>query len=225
MADKEAKRPVVSAELVNSYRRERVLTALIEVAQEKKIERVRVSDICAAAKMSRLTFYRLYDNRDACLNHAFEQAFAEIFASTSEIAKEGNGPWLARVRAGIGALYDKASSEPGLAELYLAHSPATALPADRYLEAGVGVLTRLIEAGRDPAAPESDALRPGVGPLVDEYLARSILSLARLRVLQGEAARLPGHTDEMTWLVANAFFGMEAGTEAMRALVGEPTPA
>ncbi len=214
-------RPQLSEDFVDAHKRRRTLIAIAELAQGRGIDTLNVAEICTAAKMGRATFYRLFGSREGALEYAFREAFDRTFGPVETAAGEP-GAWLERVDAGLGALFEAIAEEPHLAELCLNHSVGAPAATGHDLEAGVRLITALMEGGR-----EADGAMPGPperSALTGEWLARGALALAALRIRQGTTAELPAHRPELVLMAANSYLPPERAAEAWQALAGARLP-
>ncbi len=199
-------RPTISRDFLERERRRRFVAVAAEIAHEVGLGGVTASLICRRARSAKNTFYELFDSAADCLRFGVDEAAELLFAPVRE--QSGEGDWLAEVEAAIAGLYEAAAAEPLLAELLLVHSFGVELgPEDRGYDAGVTELSALLERGRAVAAERG---LPEPNPLAEEYLARVVVSLAALKVRQGEADSLPGEVHEMATLVATGYLGAEA---------------
>ena len=207
----EITRPTLPRGFVEAHQRRRIVRPVAELAHEQGIDEVTVTKICRGARMSRTGFYALFESTATSMEYAFGEAFAEVFKPV-EAAAEGVEPWLERVETGLSAFYARIAEESVLAELCLVHSAdATGKAPAHYYEAVVELATGLIAGGRAAGLAANGKGHRDPGQLTEECLARSIVSLAALRLRQGLAKKLPEHRDEMTQLVANAFLGSSEG--------------
>jgi AcrR family transcriptional regulator len=203
-----AVRPTISRDFLERERRRRFVAVAAEIAHEAGLGGVTASLICRRARSAKNTFYELFDSAADCLRYGVNETEQMLFAPVREQA--GGGEWLEEVEAAIIGLYEAAAAEPVLAELLLVHSFGVELGAeDRGYDAGVAELSALLERGR-AAAAERGLAEPN--PLAEEYLARVVVSLAGLKVRQGEAASLLGEVHEMTTLVVTGYLGAEAAS-------------
>jgi AcrR family transcriptional regulator len=199
------RRPRLSLSFVAEHQRRRVPRAVAQLAKGSGTEQITVTDICRRAQISRANFYSVFGGRSDCLDFAFRFAFERIFAATRDAAEEPERPWLTRMDGGVGAFYGAVAADPDLAELCLIHAPVANGSTGSDREAGVRVMVDLISGGRAAAAADRGESYRDPGPLVEEFLGRGIVSLAAMRVLQGDAARLPEHRAEMVRLAATVF--------------------
>lgn len=205
-------RPALPREFIEASRRRRFARAVAEIVHESGVHAVTVARICRKARSARNTFYDHFENVNDCLRHAVGEGFEQLFAPLCEVGEQDDD-WLLEVERWITGFYAAAAEEPLLAELLLVHSFAVQMDDDgRDFDAGVAVMVALLAGGRgkEPAKGELIAL-------TEDYLARVIISLAVLKLRQGEGKTLPSHGREMTVLVGNACLGIEQTTRILAA--------
>jgi AcrR family transcriptional regulator len=100
--------------------RARLLSAMAEVVADQGFERATVTDIVAAAGVSRSTFYEQFSSKEDCFleayRHGVEVLLAEVRAAVAHAAGDG---WRAQLRAGIRAYLRALAGEPRFARTYL----------------------------------------------------------------------------------------------------------
>jgi AcrR family transcriptional regulator len=165
-------RPLLSQAFIDERKRERCARALAEAAHELGGEKATVAQITKRAKISRATFYALFENQQAAL-HYTSQFGARRLQEAVEVAASGPGPWQTRVGAAMTGLLEIAREEPHLTEFCLGK------PDDEGL---VAVLAALLGEGR------AEGGNPG--PRTDELLARGILATVGDRLRRGDVASL-----------------------------------
>jgi AcrR family transcriptional regulator len=89
-----------SAAHVSELQRSRLLNAALVALEEVGYQEVSVARITARARVSRRTFYELFENCDACLLAMLESVIDSIAAELAPAGLEGL-PWRARVRQGL----------------------------------------------------------------------------------------------------------------------------
>jgi AcrR family transcriptional regulator len=114
---------------VSEMQRRRLLAAMVEVAGEHGVQSASVGRVCARARVSRRTFYDVFEDREACLVAAFEWEVARIGARVSG-ACAGASDWAGRIRAGLTAILACFDENPAVARLCVVET----------LRAGAGVL-------------------------------------------------------------------------------------
>jgi len=203
----------LSRDFVREMQRQRILEPLAELAHERGIADTTASAVVNRAKMSRAMFYELFGDRSGALRFAFAQAYDFLSAPVRD-ALTGSRSWPEQVHHAIGGLIGAAVDNPLLAELCLVHSPGGRFEArGNDYEAIVATLVGALAGGREAGRATSGEEYRDPPPVVEEFLARSILSMIRLRLTQGNAAQLPAQRDELFVLTMVPFFGPE---EALR---------
>jgi AcrR family transcriptional regulator len=216
-----SRRPALSPDFIQFHRRRRVVVAVAELTSEFGIGAATVGRICKLSRMSRMTFYDLFASASDCLRYSFAEAFEGLFAPVRE-ASLGGDWWLGGLDRALEALFETAAGEPALAELCLVHCFGAAAEAEGHdYEAGVGLIAELLAGGREAGRERlgRDYCEPPA--LVEDYLARTIVSLAALKLKQGQGKTLPEHRAEMVMLSASAFFGAEEAGRLYRELRAE----
>jgi AcrR family transcriptional regulator len=207
-------RQKLSREFIEAHRRRRVVQAFATLAQEKRAGEISTAEICAAARMARNTFYGLFGSMSNFRRVAFGEAFDSIFGPV-RAASEAEDEWLAKLQAAVGAFFEKVAAEPELASLCLVHSVAATEEAEGCdYQTGIEMMTGVMGAVREAARLAGHGELSNPPAQTEEYLGGMIVSLATLRLQQGEAASLPRHRDEMAMLVAISFLGPEEATRA-----------
>jgi AcrR family transcriptional regulator len=101
---------------VMEMQRRRLLLAMEELAGEDGLADITVGAVCKRSRVSRRTFYELFDDRDDCFLAAVEHALEELAQSVLP-AYEHEGTWRERVRSGLQALLAAFDERPQLARL------------------------------------------------------------------------------------------------------------
>jgi AcrR family transcriptional regulator len=217
-AAKRSARPMLPRAVVEGHRRRRILTSLTEVAHEEGCAEVPAAKIIDQAQMSRNAFYDLFDSKAECLQFCFEEAFQLLFEPV-QAASESTDPWVERVRAGLEVLFARIAAKPLLAELSLVHSRGlgdVTLAAGHNYEAAVTTMINLLAGGRDAGGEVLGDEYQDPPPAAEEFLSQAILSLAVLRIKQGQVKALRSQRDEMMILVSTPFFGLDGALRASR---------
>jgi AcrR family transcriptional regulator len=155
--------------------RAKLLDAMVRVVAEKGYEAATVADAVRLARVSRGTFYELFDSKEACLAAAYRLG-ADVLEERVAQAVEGIGDWREELRLGLRAYLRTFEEEPLFARVYLVEWPAVG--AER--EAGVRRFARryakcFARSGRP--VPPDDALY---------VLASGVHELACARVRAGQ---------------------------------------
>jgi AcrR family transcriptional regulator len=101
---------------IAELQRARLLSATALVADELGWSQTRVAHIAARARVSRRTFYELFENREDCL-FAVLQDVAERVAGELAVAELAGREWRERVRGGLFTILSFFDREPALARV------------------------------------------------------------------------------------------------------------
>jgi AcrR family transcriptional regulator len=98
--------------------RAKLLDAMVRVVAEKGYEAATVADAVKLARVSRGTFYDLFDSKEACLAAAYGLGLDVLAARVTE-AIRGAADWREELRLGIRAYLHTFDEEPLFARVYL----------------------------------------------------------------------------------------------------------
>ncbi|HXA55600.1 MAG TPA: TetR family transcriptional regulator [Solirubrobacteraceae bacterium] len=101
---------------VSEIQRSRMLTAAAEAVEEVGYARLTVAQVIARARVSRKTFYDLFEDREDCFLAVFDRAIDQIGALVGE-AYERESNWRDGLRAGLLAMLRFMDEEPGFARI------------------------------------------------------------------------------------------------------------
>jgi AcrR family transcriptional regulator len=124
--------------------RRRILDAMTLVAYESSFAQASVSTVSARAKVSRHTFYEIFDSLEDCFLAVLDDGArcASLLVSRA-FAREAT--WLDGVRAALASLLELFESEPALAHVLLVEASAAGPPARERRERHLAALRSLIE--------------------------------------------------------------------------------
>jgi AcrR family transcriptional regulator len=184
----------LTREEVEGSQRMRLVRSMCEVMAEKGYARTSVADILRRARVSRETFYELFDSKQDCFMSAFEQAYGHLLDASTPAADDGasierfsrvledylgalaSDPAAARVflvevyAAGPSALARRQELQQGLVESIAALTGASS-EKDRFaVEALLAALVQMVTARL--AVGDVDGLRKLHRPIVE--LARRL---------------------------------------------------
>jgi AcrR family transcriptional regulator len=132
---------------VSELQRTRLLDAAFALVAEQGYRRMAARKVAERAGVSPKTFYDLFSDREDCFLAAFDHALEEC-AAVALPAFEGESDWVARIRAGLGALLDFLDREPELCRLVFIEALGA---GPRVLERRAEILAqleRVIDGGR-----------------------------------------------------------------------------
>jgi AcrR family transcriptional regulator/DNA-binding MarR family transcriptional regulator len=185
---------------VQEMHRRLLLWALREVSGEVGLANATVGQVCKRSRMSRRTFYELFEDRDDCFLATFEQALEQIAERVLSVweapAQDGvlegtskqSGPWQDRVRSSLQAVLGLFDEQPQLARLCIVETltggPVVLARRREILKELAGV----VDEGRREAraAPKRrHATDPAGGPppLTAEGTVGGVLAVIHARLL------------------------------------------
>ncbi len=191
--------------------RSRLLAAAVGAIEEFGYAQMTVEQITSRARVSRRTFYELFENREACLTAIFEGVAAAV---EGEIAAAGLGglAWRERVRGGLQVILGFLDREPALARVCVVQALRG---GPRVLERREEVLARLaglVDEGRGEGARASDCTS-----VTAEGLVGAAFAIVYARLSRGERKPLSDLLGELMSLIVLPYLGAVA---ARRELAG-----
>jgi AcrR family transcriptional regulator len=194
-----ARHPDVGPLLTENAQRAKLLEAMVQVVAEKGFEAATVADAVKRAKVSRGTFYELFDSKQACLAAAYRLG-CEVLEERIDAAVRGAADWREELRLGIRAYLHALQEEPRFARVYLIERQALADEREEYLRRFAGRYGKSFAKSGRPVPPDDAlyVLASGVGELAGARL-RAGEDVTELEdTLVSCAERLAGK-EEDTW--------------------------
>jgi AcrR family transcriptional regulator len=190
---------------VIEIQRSRLLAAAASVVDERGFSHTTVAHITERARVSRRTFYDLFDDREDCLLAVFEDAVGLVRREVLTAVGTPALDWRARVRAGLWAILSFLDREPVLARVCIVQ---TLRSGTRPLERREEVLAELagaLDQGRDASA------RGGAcPPLTSEGLVGAVSTILYGRLLHGSPEPLTGLFGELMEMIVLPYLGPAA---------------
>jgi AcrR family transcriptional regulator len=184
--------------VVAENQRERLLNGVVEAVAAHGYNATTISQITAAAKVSRRTFYEYFEGKQDCFAAAYEMIEAHVLDSMLTAPGAGE-PWPDRVRARLAALLDVLSRDSAVSRCFLIEPLAAGGEvAARYREA-----MQLVAATLRPEPPPSELNME----VRDQALIGGIATLIVRRLNSGGAARLPELLADLVELVLAPYLG------------------
>jgi AcrR family transcriptional regulator len=170
-----AAHPDVAPHLESRPQRAKLLEAMVRTVSEKGYENATVADAVRLARVSRGTFYELFESKEACLAAAYRTG-AEVLEARVTAATREATDWRDELRRGIRAYLHTLDDEPVFARVYLLEWPAVGAERDAALWRFAGRYGQSF-ARSGGATPPPEALY---------VLAAGVHALACARVRAGE---------------------------------------
>jgi AcrR family transcriptional regulator len=192
-------------EFVVKNQRDRLTAGTIAAVCEHGYHDTTISQIAAAAGVSRRTFYVHFESKEECFLAAFDEIAAHLRLAAEEAAAEVGGSdadWGRRVAAKLAAALAVFAANPQLARFTLAVPPrAGGEVMGHYGAALERALTELTEGMPAAAAAQAPS------PAVQQSLIGGIVALIAGRIEAGEGERVGELSPELTELFLAPFVG------------------
>ena len=173
-----ASHPRIAPLLTDRPQRARLLEAMVQAVAEKGYEVATVADAVRLAKVSRGTFYELFDSKEACLLAAYKLGY-EVLEQRIDAAIRDAADWREELRLGIRAYLETLEHDPLFARVYL-------IEAEVVWEEREAVLQRF-------ARRYAGTFRKSARPLPPQealyLLANGVHALAGVRIRNQEPVR------------------------------------
>jgi AcrR family transcriptional regulator len=203
---------------VAEIQRSRLLAGALGAIEEHGYAQMTVAQITRRSRVSRRTFYEMFENREACLLALLDDAIASIEAELTA-ADLGGLAWRERVRGGLWVILCFCDREPALARVLV----------DQSLHSGRQVIERREEiSARLAAALDEGRLessRAGeCSPLTAEGLVGAAVGIAAVRLLRGNGREpLAGLLGELMSMIVLPYLGAAtARRERVRSALSTP---
>lgn len=142
-------------ELIERNQRERLIAAMAEVCAERGYAESSVAEVAKRAGVSTASFYRQFRDKRDCMLVSFEELFGRLLEAI-EGACAGEGPPVARARAGARAVAQLLGGDPPAARLLsieiVAAGPEGVCAQQRAIERLANALRGRAEPGATDAA-------------------------------------------------------------------------
>jgi AcrR family transcriptional regulator len=169
----------LSRDQVESSQRLRLVRAIAEEMAEKGYARTSVADVLRRARVSRETFYQLFDSKEDCFMSAFEHAYGHILAAISSPVRGGSRR--TRFERLFGDYLEALAADPEAARVFLIEVYAAGPSA---IKRRVGLQAGLVQA-LGSLVGESDEDRFAV-----EALVAAVVQMVTARLAVGDVEGL-----------------------------------
>jgi AcrR family transcriptional regulator len=212
----------IDPEEVKRDQRERLQSAIVELIAERGYRAVRILDLTKLARVSRPTFYSLFDDKEELLLAAYDE-IAQRTAKTviaayevKDVGGAGGGP-NARLQAAIRAFAELAASAPEATSLMVLGAFGAGPKAIERRNHTLEALERSIRVSRDGASSgaavgasgrrgkakaqvQAETGKESGEDLTVKVILGGIREVTAARLRQGRAEELPGLAGELaTW--------------------------
>ena len=200
---------------VEEIQHSRLLVAVAATIDELGFEQSTVTRIAARAKVSRRTFYELFENREACLVALIDAVVERVERDLAAAGLEGLA-WRERVRGGLWTILSFLEREPVLARIWVVHALHGGAETLERRERVLARLAAVLDEGRGEGPRGAECTLVTAEGLVGGALG---VVYARLRGADGRP--LTDLLDELMGMIALQYLGPRAARREQR----RPPPA
>jgi AcrR family transcriptional regulator len=204
---------------VFEMQRARLLGAAVPVVEELGWSGVTVADIASRARVSRRTFYDLFENREECLLAVLEDTVGRVERDLARAGLE-DVSWVERVRRGLWTILCFLDRDPVLARVCVVQS---ARGSRGVLEAREALLARLTSVLEEGGVQSARAAQTPV--LTAEGLVGAALAIVYKRLLRGERAPLSDLHGELMGMIVLPYLGSAAASRERKRPAPRSTPS
>ncbi len=185
--------------LTDRPQRAKLLDAMVRTVAAKGYEAATVTDAVRLARVSRSTFYALFESKEACLAAAYRTG-TEVLEERVVAAASKAGDWREELRLGIRAYLTTLDEEPTFARVYLLEYPAVGAERDLAMWRFARRYGRSFARSGMPVAPDEAlyVLAAGVHALACARVREGTKTIDLEDVLVGCAVRLAGKEEAWT---------------------------
>jgi len=195
-------------EFVARNQRDRLAAGMIAVVAERGLNAATIAGICAAAGVSRRTFYTYFSSKEECFLATYGTIVAYLRDAAAEASAEA-ADWPARVAAKLRTTLELFAANPDLARFALvAPQRAGGSVANRYrtvMSQAVGDLCEGMPGPPTTRAPSEAVAASMIGGMV---------ALVVRKVDAGQGEELPQLLPELLELFLTPYLGREAAVAA-----------
>jgi AcrR family transcriptional regulator len=168
-----------------------------------------VADAVREARVSRGTFYAQFASKEECFLEAYRHGVDVLLHRVATAAREAEGDWEVRLRAGMRAYLEALAGEPRFARTYLLEIQAAGARAQAERDAALRRFAARYASSFAAACRERRGL---IMPSDDELfgLAAGVSELICARLRAGESDRLPALEDTLVRFARTLLEGASA---------------
>jgi AcrR family transcriptional regulator/DNA-binding MarR family transcriptional regulator len=186
---------------IAEIQRSRLLAGAVDAIEEFGYAQTTVAQITSRARVSRRTFYEMFDNREGCLAELIENVLAMIEGDLAHAGLEGL-PWRERVRGGLSVILAFFDREPALARVCVVHSQQGGPAVLARREQILACLAAVLDEGRGEGTRAADCT-----PLTAEGLVGAAFGIVYARLVRGERRPLTELTGELMGMIVLPYLG------------------
>ncbi len=204
---------------VEEIQHSRLLVAVAATIDEFGFEQSTVTRIAARAKVSRRTFYELFENRETCLVALIDAVVERVERDLAAAGLEGL-EWRERVRGGLWVILSFLEREPLLARIWVVHALHGGPQTLERREQVLAWLAAVLDEGRGEGPRGAECTL-----VTAEGLVGGALGVIYARLRSGDSRPLTDLLDELMGMIALQYLGPRAARREQRRPAPVPAPA
>ena len=203
---------------VEEIQHSRLLVAVAATIDEFGFEQSTVTRIAARAKVSRRTFYELFENRETCLVALIDAVVERVERDLAAAGLESL-EWRERVRGGLWAILSFLEREPLLARIWVVHALHGGPQTLERREQVLARLAAILDEGRREGPRGAECTL-----VTAEGLVGGALGVVYARLRSGDRRPLTDLLDELMGMIALQYLGPRAARREQRRPAPAPRP-
>jgi AcrR family transcriptional regulator len=188
----------LSARAVRSSQRDRLLRAMLGLVGEHGYADTTVPMVVSAARVSRSSFYALFDDKTDCFIAACDRESSELLESLVAMGSEED--WVQALRRGMDRYVRWWQQRPAFSRAYFLELPAAGTRAVRQRDRQYARYRDMFAAFGARAREEQPELPP-LSPLATRMIVSGVTEIVADEVRGGRLAGLDALADDLLYLV------------------------
>lgn len=206
------------AEVLGEFQRARILAAALQESSRRGRAHTSVSHIVTGARISRRTFYELFDSRDDCFAAVFEEAVDHL-AGAAGPAYASEGAWPQRLRCALAALLAFVERNRDVGAFALAGLTGDGSLHPQLRDQVLARLHAAVEEGGSHGRARGER-----SPLTSEVVVAGVLAVVQAR-LATRTRRLGDLLNPVMWTIVLPYLGPAAAARELRRTPPSPAAA
>jgi AcrR family transcriptional regulator len=189
---------------VSEMQRARMLSSAVRIVSEHGYQKMSVARIAGGARVSRRTFYDVFEDREDCFLAIFEDALERVTERVRGAYEDvgGDRDWCGCVRAALGELLVFFDEEPRVASLLVVDALGA---GPRVLERRAGVLKELGVRLHKDGVRAGDV--SGIAPLTGEGVVGGVFGVIHTRISQKDPVASVGLLSPLMGMIMLPYLG------------------
>jgi AcrR family transcriptional regulator len=199
---------------VVEIQRTRILAAAINVIGDMGYARLTVAAVISHARVSRKTFYDVFEDREDCFLAALDHTIAQATAAVVD-AYSQESSWCEGIRSALRSLLVLIDDEPALAKLWIVEASRAGYGVSQRRAEILAALAKAIDCGRTTAGAK------GQPPAVTgQGVVGSIFAVLHTRILTPAEEPVQDLLGPLMYLIVLPYLGSRAASREL----DKPTP-